>query len=54
MTRQQANWAADHDWWLHTQLGCCDDDCTVKVRNDMGGDDLYFTDFDELYVGAGY
>ncbi len=53
MTKQQAHWAETHDWWQAT-LKNWDGTCEIITRDDMGGDDITFTDFDELYNWAGY
>jgi hypothetical protein len=52
MTYKQMQWAGGHDWFRSASL--INGKFNVTVKNDMGGEDLIFTDFDELYIWAGY
>ena len=53
MTKSQAQWAEQHDWWLNTMWNH-DSVYTVTTRNDEGEQDITFTVFDELAAWAGY
>lgn len=53
ITRQQANWASQHDWFhsMHKTDGMW---YCVAVVESATGEMLEFIDFDELQAWAGY
>lgn len=55
MTPKQARWAAQHDWFIES-FRLPNGSYAVFVRADIGdlGDELGFTDFQQLKQWAGY
>ena len=54
MTKQQVNWAEEHDWYVGMYNDVTPDGYRIIVKNDMASGVLYFTDFNELQNWAGY
>jgi len=53
ITLKQVQWAKQHDWYITDYVDEAADNVVV-VRNDFFGDDIIFTDFNELIAWAGY
>ena len=55
MTMTHVRWAMQHDWYYYTGTSSVDGTHTIHVYDDRNtGKTLSFTDFNELYIWAGY